>query len=71
MQKTRGYLIVGVKSVMSSLSRVCCQQRSPDLKTDKVKPRFNKPLYNETLGTTNDIFCSSNKELYGKNFGVI
>ena len=31
-----------------------------------MEPRLNKPLYNEVLGITNDIFQPSNSVMYGK-----
>ena len=45
---------------------------SPSMSEDTVQyvytvdPRFNKPLYNEVLGITNDIFQPSNSVMYGK-----
>ena len=35
-------------------------------KIDTVEPRFNKPLYNEVLSTTNDFLYPSNSKIYGK-----
>ena len=29
-----------------------------------IEPRFNEPLYNEVLGTTNDILRPSNGKIY-------
>ena len=35
-------------------------------KRKTVKRRFNKPLYNEVLGITNEIFCPSYSKIYEK-----
>ena len=42
------------------------QKSKPGERGEAVEPGYNKTLYNEVLGITNDIFCPSYSIMYGK-----
>ena len=49
---------------LSTLAWAACEEiRGHDY---TVGPRFNRPLYSEVIGITNDIFQPSNSVMYGK-----
>ena len=46
------------------------QKSKPGERGEAVEPGYNKTLYNEVLGITNDIFCPSYSIMYEKNLDI-